>query len=140
MKNKLNFKHKSIIDHYIGSNCLSQIDSYLYVYNKVTYSNNGMHVRASEIFNRPEVKSYLEHQQQKLSKKYDLTKERVIRELCELLDDCKDEKNGMKDRTNWGKALSIINKMFGYDTPTEVNVNIKTFKADFGNKELIDGQ
>jgi hypothetical protein len=62
-----------------------------------------------------EVEDYISFKESEIQMKYAIDKDKIIRELVDLIDECKNET--ARDRNNLIKGIDMINKMFGYYTP-----------------------
>ena len=62
-----------------------------------------------------EVEDYIKFKESELELKYGVNKDKIVRDLVDLIDDCKTQT--ATDRQNWLKGLDMLNKMFGYYTP-----------------------
>jgi hypothetical protein len=62
-----------------------------------------------------EVEDYITFKETELQLKYNVNKDKIIKELIDLVDDCKNET--ATDRQNLIKGLDMLNKMFGYYSP-----------------------
>ena len=62
-----------------------------------------------------DVIDYISFKESEIQMKYAIDKDKIIRELVDLIDECKNET--ARDRNNLIKGIDMINKMFGYYTP-----------------------
>lgn len=62
-----------------------------------------------------EVEDYIAFKESEIQIKYNIDKDKIIRELVDLIDDCKNQT--ATDRNNLIKGIDMLNKMFGYYTP-----------------------
>jgi hypothetical protein len=62
-----------------------------------------------------EVEDYITFKESEIQMKYAIDKDKIIRELVDLIEECKNET--ARDRNNLIKGIDMINKMFGYYTP-----------------------
>ena len=62
-----------------------------------------------------EVVDYISFKESELHERYEINKDKIIKELIDLIDECKSETS--TDRKNLIKGLDMINKMFGYYSP-----------------------
>lgn len=65
-----------------------------------------------------EVVDYILFKESELQIKYGISKDKIVRDLIDMVDDCKNET--ATDRQNLIKGLDMLNKMFGYYTPEKV--------------------
>jgi hypothetical protein len=66
-----------------------------------------------------EVEDYIKFKESELELKYGVNKDKIVRDLIDMIDDCKNPLTAT-DRHNWLKGLDMLNKMFGYYTPEKV--------------------
>ena len=108
---------------------------------------NVMNVESPEVARRAvykmkqsqEVEDYIRFKESELHLKYDINKEKIVKDLIELIDGCKTET--ATDRQNWLKGLDMLNKMFGFYSPEKhehkhqgITINIvKPNKEEDGN-------
>lgn len=86
------------------------------------YSEKGASQGASRLLTRVNIKSELNRRQELIQEASNITKEKVIKKLLELIDDCyTDEKT---DRTSILKAMDMINKLTNLYAP-ENQINIQ---------------
>lgn len=121
---KLSEKHKRAVDCYFN-NGMNKTQALIDAGYSEKYANKNIH----SVFDRPEVKAYIDEKQKELSLDAKIDREYILKEYMELLESCKDEGlDGMgtiKDRTNWAKALAQITKMLGLDAPDKQEIEHK---------------
>ena len=62
-----------------------------------------------------DVVDYIKFKESELEIMYNINKDKIIKDLVDLIDGCKSDT--VRDRQNWIKGLDMLNKMFGYYTP-----------------------
>ena len=89
---------------------------------------------------RQRVREYLQYLEEKRLKanlqnnslaKFDIKKEDMVKELLEIIAKSK-KGNKAIDRSNWLKAIEVINRMYGYNAPSEVEINSTELIFKFG--------
>jgi len=71
---------------------------------------------------RQEVKDYITFKESEIQIKYDINKDKIVRELIDLVNECK--KDTVGDKKNLIKGLDMLNKMFGYYSPEKHEHNL----------------
>ena len=110
---KTNFQKKKLVVDTAFSNRMNWTRAYMDV----------MGVETPEIAKRSvykmkqtkEVEDYIRFKESELEIRYDINKDKIVKDLVDLIDGCKTQT--ATDRQNWLKGLDMINKMFGYYTP-----------------------
>ena len=65
-----------------------------------------------------DVIDYIQFKESELELKYGINKDKIVRDLVDMIDECKTQT--ATDRQSWIKGLDMLNKMFGYYTPEKV--------------------
>lgn len=125
----LNHRQKCFVDEYL-SNGMNARQSYLTVYqpdSKVEIVD----AAASQLLSNLKVKRYLEDRMGELSRKSEVTREEILKDLIEI-------KNSFKDNPNSShslRAIDTINKMLGYYAPEKQELTHKMEQPLFGEEE-----
>jgi len=119
-----NLKHKQFCDQYLANGMNARL-AYKSVYKSVK-SEAGADASASKLLSNPKLQDYIKTQQEKSAIKLEITREDIVREYLELIESSKKEgidgKGTIKDRSNWGKALSQMSKLLGLDEPDKQDI------------------
>ncbi len=112
LKNK---RHKAFADEYI-LNGFNAAQAYKKIYKKVT--DESAKVLGHKLLDNKDIKTYLVENQKTTNEKYLLTKDKMIEELLEVITSCKTD--SIKDRSNWLKAVDIMNRLGGFYQPDKI--------------------
>ncbi len=112
--------HEKFCQHYSQHGNATQ--AYLYAWPKVKYDSAKAH--GHELLHNDAVSNRIEEIKKELSQKYNITKEKMIDELYNLLESCKKEgidgQGVIKDRSNWNKSIEVLIKLGGLYSPTKI--------------------
>ena len=112
----LSAKHKAFCDEYLA-NGMNATKAYKSVY-KVT-SDKVAEASSSRLLSNDKVKEYLQEEQEKTAKRLEIKKEDLLRDLVKIKDDNIDHSPPFSM-----KAIEIINKMMGFESPIKQNISI----------------
>lgn len=130
----LNDKQKQFLDIYI-SNRFRAYEAYLQVYQNNTQTS--ARVGAWRILQSPYAQDYIKEERKKFQLTMNIDKEWLVEEYLKIMESCEtngsDGEGTITDRSNWNKALAQLSKLLGLDEPDQIDVNIKKFKAKFGD-------
>ena len=99
-----NNKHMNFAEEYIRNGYIA-VDAYAFAFPKANHTTclrNG-----SALAKRPDVKEYIDARIEENRRKFDVSREEIIKEIKELIIDAKTD----KDRKSIFKALDMLNKM-----------------------------
>ena len=110
---KTNFQKKKAVVDAAFSNGLNWTRAYMEImgHENPDIAKRCVHKMKQSI----EVSKYIEFKESELQLKYGVNKDKVVKDLIDLIDECKNETS--TDRKNLIKGLDMLNKMFGYYTP-----------------------
>lgn len=126
MKNK---KHKLFADEYL-SNGMNATEAYHTVYKpakRTTSETNGQ-----KLLHNTAIAAYIKKEQDKMSKKLGKTREDIITDLTDIIDEYK---LSGKLTGNTLKAIEILNKMCGWYEVEKSEITIKTEQPLFGPED-----
>lgn len=147
---KINEKHKLFVEEYLN-NGLNGTQAYLAVYKNVTKEETAR-ANASRLLAKANVKALLEEKQAKTIKKMEMTREGIIKkaiQITELYDEVARlamiDDPTLEEELKYARLVNIIKasdsntaintilKANGWNEPDKLDVNIKNYKANFGN-------
>jgi len=112
--NKINKKQTAFLDAYFALN-LNACQAYKNVYG-IT-DDNVAAAAASRLLTNVKIQAEITNRQAVIASKFEITRDNMITNIIKLMDSCITEgQDGcgiIKDRTNWAKALDMLNKMGG---------------------------
>jgi hypothetical protein len=118
---KVNFKNAKLVVDQAFSNGMNWTRAYM---NVMGVEKPELAKRAVyKMKQRQEVEDYITFKESELEIKYGVQKDKIVKDLIDLIDECKTET--ATDRQNWIKGLDMLNKMFGYYTPEKTEVTHK---------------
>ena len=110
---KTNFQKKKLVVDTAFSNGLNWTRAYMDV---MGVENPDIAKRSVyKMKTTKEVEDYIKFKESELELKYGVNKDKIVRDLIDMIDECKTQTS--TDRQNWLKGLDMLNKMFGYYTP-----------------------
>jgi hypothetical protein len=121
MAYKTNFKKSKLVVDYAFSNGMNWTRAYMEVMGveKPELARRAVY----KMKQRQEIQDYILFKEGELELKYGVQKDKIVRDLIDLIDECKSET--ATDRQNWIKGLDMLNKMFGYYTPEKTEITHK---------------
>lgn len=130
----LNDKQKQFLDIYL-SNRFRAYEAYLQVYQNKKQSD--ARYGAWRILQSPYAQDYIKEERKKFQLAMNIDKEWLVEEYLKVMESCKtngsDGEGTVTDRSNWNKALSQLSKLLGLDEPDQIDLNIKKYRAKFGD-------
>lgn len=130
----LNDKQIRFLDIYI-TNRFNASEAYQEVYKCKNMKD--ARVGAWRVLQSPYAQDYIVEERKKFQISMNIDKEWLVQQYIKVMDSC--EKNGADgagtiiDRNNWNKALSQLSKLLGLDSPEEIDINIRKYRAKFGD-------
>lgn len=116
MGHKTNFQKKKMVVDTAFSNGLNWTRAYMEV---MGIENPDIAKRSVyKMKQSQDVISYIQFKESELELKYGVNKEKIVKDLIDMIDECKSQTS--TDRQNWLKGLDMLNKMFGYYSPEKV--------------------
>lgn len=116
MGHKTNFQKKKMVVDTAFSNGLNWTRAYMEV---MGVENPDIAKRSVyKMKQSQDVISYIQFKESELELKYGVNKEKIVKDLIDMIDECKTQTS--TDRQNWLKGLDMLNKMFGYYSPEKV--------------------
>ncbi len=116
LKNK---KHQRFVENYLTNGRNGQ-EAYKLVYPRVT-DDNVAKAAASRLLTDVNVRKYLDTQENKITEKFQITRESMANLLLDCIEDCKEA----GDRRNLVSAVTVLNKMFGLESSQKIEVEAK---------------
>jgi len=115
---KSNFQKKKLVVDTAFSNGMNWTSAYMEV---MGVENPDVAKRSVyKMKQSKEVEDYIKFKESELELKYGVNKDKIVKDLVDLIDGCKTQT--ATDRQNWLKGLDMLNKMFGYYTPEKHEV------------------
>ena len=108
----LSAKHKAFCDEYLA-NGMNATQAYKSIYKT---NDKVSEASSSRLLLNVKVKEYIQQEQEKTSKKLEITREFLIKEYLELIESAKSDDTFI-DRGNWNKSLAQLSKLLGLDAP-----------------------
>lgn len=110
------------------------------------YSPKSAKFQSCKLLSDSNVSQLLKQKQLIIAKKYDITRDDLIKECYDLIESCKKEgfdgKGTVKDRVNWNTAIKTLARLTGLDVQkTEIKIDgpIKlTFGGSFVPGDEVD--
>lgn len=130
----LNERQIRFLDIYI-TNRFNASDAYQEVYE--CKNKKDASVGAWRVLGSPYAQDYIKEERKKFQISMNIDKEWLVQQYIKVMDSC--EKNGadgagtITDRNNWNKALSQLSKLLGLDSPEEIDITIRKYRAKFGD-------
>lgn len=119
---KTNFAKQKLIVDVAFSNGFNWTRAYMEVYE---VENPDLARRAVyRVKNNENVKKYIQFKEDELKLKYNINKEKIVKEVVDLIYDCKSD--SATDRNNIIKGLDMLNKMMGFYSPEKHEHDIQS--------------
>jgi phage terminase small subunit len=115
----LSAKHKAFCDEYLA-NGLNATQAYKSVYG---VSDSVAGPSGDRLLKNAKIETYIQQEQEKTSKKLEITREFLINEYLELIKSAKSDEDFI-DRGNWNKSLAQLSKLLGLDAPIKQQTDI----------------
>lgn len=110
MTYKTNFAKQKLIVDAAFANGFNWTRAYMEIYD---VENPDLARRAVyRVKNNENVKKYIQFKEDELKLKYNISKEKIVKEVVDLIYDCKSD--SATDRNNIIKGLDMLNKMMGF--------------------------
>jgi len=91
---------------------------------------------SSELLAKPDIKEAIEREEDRLAEKYNITQEKMIDDIKELIYACQTGGDYGPDRSTWARGLDMLAKLTGQYSPDKIevigNINIKLNELDNG--------
>jgi phage terminase small subunit len=116
---KLSPKHKAFCDEYLA-NGMNATQAYKSVYG---VSDSVAGPSGDRLLKNAKIQEHLQKEQEKTSKKLEITREFLIKEYLELIESAKTDENFI-DRGNWNKSLAQLAKLLGLDAAIKQEITI----------------
>ena len=128
MENKLTPKQELFAQTYIKTGNASE--AYRTAYDVKTTNINTINVKASELLKESKISVRIKELQQKQEEKHDLTKDKILNRLKQIIFEQEVIGAEKTDLTAMNKAVDTVNKMLGYyeednKQKTDLNHTIK---------------
>lgn len=126
---KINNSHLTFIETWL-SNGNNATDAYLKAFPTATYTT--ARTEGSKMLTKPNIKEIIEEKKRELAAKCMITKEELLADLKHIKDLHRDNPKS----SNAIKAIEVINKMLGYNMPTEQSISIHAEQQLFSDDDL----
>lgn len=144
LRESTEIKYRMVVDEYF-LNGYNRIEAYMKIYS--TNKREVASVRCQEIFEREEIKQYIDYKQNKLTKKIEtktlINKEYIINKMVDILEESSKETHLYKHAI---AAATVINKMLGYNEAEKTDITVsqvqwnetKTYLGEFQPTKTIE--
>jgi len=116
MEKELTFKQKLFVKYYM-TNGYNATKAYMSAYPDSSY--DAAQSSSSDLLSNPMIKDYIIKEQEEIADVLLLTKEKVIRDLMDIIKSSKDD---AKQKHNANKAIDTLNKMVGFNDVRRIDI------------------
>ena len=123
LKNK---KHQRFIENYL-TNGRNGTKAYMAVYPDANAES--ANVNSTKLLTNANIRLYLEQEENKITEKFQITRESMANLLLDCIEDCKEA----SDRKNLIAAVNTLNKMFGINAPEKQEIEHRGINITYIN-------